>query len=97
MAHSHASRYPSVYLGTFWFKDRKMGTGQANVKAYNCKLRDVIRAGKATPSKIISHELALDEAPDAYKHFDNRKNGWTKAFLKPSGHAQKKAASRARH
>jgi threonine dehydrogenase-like Zn-dependent dehydrogenase len=33
---------------------------------------------------IISHELPLDEAPEAYKHFDARGNGWTKVILKPA-------------
>jgi len=82
-------------FGTFWFKGQKIGTGQANVKNYNRKLRDLIAAGKAKPSVIVSHELELDEAPDAYKNFDNRENGWTKAVLKPKAHAhsRKKAAS----
>jgi hypothetical protein len=30
----------------------------------------------------------LDEAPEAYKHFDARDNGWTKVILRPAG-AQK--------
>jgi glutathione-independent formaldehyde dehydrogenase len=85
-------------FGTFWFKGQKIGTGQANVKAYNRKLRDLIHAGKAKPSVIISHQLGLDQAPDAYKNFDDRKNGWTKVVLKPAaaGQKQRKAAS-ARH
>ena len=28
---------------------------------------------------------ALDEAPDAYKHFDERDKGWTKVILHPAG------------
>lgn len=39
----------------------------------------------ATPSWIVSHELSLDEAPDAYEHFDNRDDGWTKVVLHPDG------------
>ena len=31
----------------------------------------------------MSHELGLDEAPDAYRHFDARDNGWTKVVLHP--------------
>ncbi|HEX3835062.1 MAG TPA: hypothetical protein VHW04_23975 [Solirubrobacteraceae bacterium] len=62
-----------------------MATGQANVKAYNRKLRDLIEAGKAKPSFLISHELPLAEAPDAYTHFDHRDAGWTKVILKPAG------------
>src|ERR1700722_6423565 len=71
-------------LGNFWFKGQKMATGQANVKAYNRKLRDLIHADKAKPSFLISHELDLNEAPTAYKHFDTRDDGWTKVVLKPS-------------
>lgn len=72
-------------FGQFWLKGLKVGTGQANVKAYNRRLRDLITARKANPSFIISHELPLEQAPDAYKNFDDRKDGWTKVVLKPGG------------
>ena len=72
-------------FGMFWFKGQKIGTGQANVKAYNRRLANLIHTGKATPSKIISHTLSLDEAPNAYKHFNARDDGWTKVVLKPNG------------
>jgi glutathione-independent formaldehyde dehydrogenase len=71
-------------FGKFWFKGQKMGTGQANVKAYNRQLRDLIHFGKANPSIIVSHELPLEKAPEAYKHFDNRDEGWTKVILHPN-------------
>jgi len=61
-----------------------MGTGQCNVKAYNRRLAELIHHGKAQPSLIISHELPLEQAPDAYKHFDNRDEGWTKVILHPN-------------
>ena len=70
-------------FGNFWFKGQKIGTGQANVKHYNRNLAKLIHAGKAKPSQIISHELALDEAPKAYAKFDKREQGWTKVVLKP--------------
>jgi glutathione-independent formaldehyde dehydrogenase len=71
--------------GQFWFRGLTMGSGQAPVKKYNRALRDLIAAGKATPSWIVSHELSLDEAPGAYEHFDNRDDGWTKVILHPAG------------
>jgi glutathione-independent formaldehyde dehydrogenase len=71
-------------FGQLWMKGQKIATGQANVKAYNRRLRDLISAGKATPSQIISHELPLDRAPEGYKHFDEREEGWTKVVLKPA-------------
>ncbi len=71
--------------GQFWFKGQTMGTGQAPVKAYNRKLRDLIAQDRASPSFIVSHELSLDEAPDAYRRFDAREDGWTKVLLHPDG------------
>lgn len=71
-------------FGTFWMKGQSIATGQANVKSYNRQLATLISAGKAHPSKIISHEISLDDAPDAYRHFDARDNGWTKVIIKPA-------------
>jgi threonine dehydrogenase-like Zn-dependent dehydrogenase len=42
-----------------------------------------LMAGKARPSFIVSHELPLDRAPEAYRNFDSRENGWTKVVLHP--------------
>ena len=70
-------------FGKFWFKGQRIATGQANVKAYNRKLCKLIEAGKAKPSTIVSHEMRLDEAADAYKNFDERNEGWTKIVLRP--------------
>lgn len=69
--------------GMHWLKGQTLGSGQAPVKKYNRQLRDLISAGKANPSWIISHEISLDEAADAYRHFDDRDNGWTKVVIKP--------------
>jgi glutathione-independent formaldehyde dehydrogenase len=71
-------------FGEFWFKGQRMATGQCNVKAYNRNLSKLIEAGKAKPSFLVSHELSLAQAPDAYKHFDDRDAGWTKVVLKPA-------------
>ena len=48
------------------------------------RLRDLIIAGRATPSLLVSHELSLDEAPAAYDRFDKRADGYTKVLLHPS-------------
>jgi glutathione-independent formaldehyde dehydrogenase len=70
-------------FGQFWFKGQSMGTGQANVKAYNRFLSRLIEKDKVKPSWIVSHELPLERAPEAYENFDQRRNGWTKVILKP--------------
>ena len=71
-------------FGALWFKGQQIRTGQCNVKAYNRRLAQLIHAGRATPSQIISHRLKLVDAPEAYKHFDARDEGWTKVVLKPA-------------
>ncbi len=70
--------------GTFFTKGQRMGTGQAPVKRYNRQLRDLIVTGRANPGLIVSHEVGLDQAVDAYERFDNREDGWTKVLLKPA-------------
>ncbi|MGY1709283.1 glutathione-independent formaldehyde dehydrogenase [Geodermatophilus sp. SYSU D00758] len=71
-------------FGTFFEKGLSLGCGQANVKRYNRYLRDMIVAGRATPSFVVSHELPLDQAPDAYEKFDKRIEGYTKVVLHPA-------------
>jgi glutathione-independent formaldehyde dehydrogenase len=70
-------------MGMFFQKGLRMGSGHTNVKAYNRRLRDLIAAGRAQPSFLVSHNLGLDEAPEAYRHFDSRDDGWTKVVLHP--------------
>ncbi len=71
-------------FGEFFNKGLRLGCGQTPVKAYNRRLCALIATGKARPSFLVSHELPLDKAPDAYKHFDCRDDGWTKVVLKPA-------------
>jgi len=89
-------------FGEFWSKGLRMATGQTSVKAYYRQLCKLIELGKARPSFIVSHELSLEQAPDAYQHFDAREQGWTKVVLRPhatqskghaSSHAERKKSS----
>ena len=77
-------RYGFNY-GLVFDKAITMGHGQCPVKRYNAQLRDLIIRGKAHPSLIVSHELPLDQAADAYARFDRREDGWTKVLLHPAG------------
>lgn len=81
----------AIDFGTHWFKGQTMGNGQAPVKKYNRRLRDLIAADKAKPSWIVSHEISLEEAADAYRNFDARSEGWTKVVIKPGMSSGKKA------
>lgn len=72
-----------VNIGRMFEKGLVMGTGQCNVKRYNRQLRDMISEGRARPSFVVSHELSLSEAPEAYRKFDQRVEGYTKVVLHP--------------
>lgn len=72
-----------VSIGKMFEKGQVIGTGQCNVKRYNRQLRDMITAGRANPSFVVSHELSLSEAPEAYRKFDQRIEGYTKVVLHP--------------
>ena len=70
--------------GRLFQKGQALGTGQCPVKRYNERLRDLIIAGRATPSRIVSHDVPLGEAPEAYEKFDKRIDGYTKVLLHPA-------------
>ncbi|MPY98929.1 MAG: alcohol dehydrogenase catalytic domain-containing protein [Actinophytocola sp.] len=72
-----------IDIGTYFEKGLSMGSGQANVKAYNRQLRDLIIAGRATPSFVVSKRAPLQEAPEAYERFDRREEGYSKVVLTP--------------
>ena len=53
------------------------------LQKYNRYLRDLIIAGRAKPSFVVSHNVSLDQAPLAYDKFDKRIEGYTKVLLHP--------------
>ena len=73
--------------GQIFEKGIAIGMGQTPVKKYVDHLRDLIIAGKAKPSVIVSHTLKIEDAPEAYKLFDLRGMGegeeYTKIVLNP--------------
>ncbi|KAF7796057.1 hypothetical protein EIP86_007228 [Pleurotus ostreatoroseus] len=78
-----AKGYITFPFGKLFEKGLTVGTGQCNVKKYNRYLRDLIIAGRAKPSFVVSHNVGLEEAPVAYEKFDKRIEGYTKVLLHP--------------
>jgi glutathione-independent formaldehyde dehydrogenase len=76
-----------VPWGTLFKKGITIGMGRDHDERYNGRLRDVIVAGRAKPSTIVSHRLSIDQAPDAYRHFDARADGYIKVVLAPDSGA----------
>ncbi|KAF7508677.1 hypothetical protein GJ744_009069 [Endocarpon pusillum] len=74
-----------ISFGKLFEKGLLFATGQADVRRYNRYLRDLIIAGKGKPSFIVSHEVSIEETPDAYGQFDKRIDGYTKVLIHPNG------------
>ncbi|MGC1783095.1 MAG: glutathione-independent formaldehyde dehydrogenase [Acidobacteriaceae bacterium] len=72
--------YP-LPIAKFWDNGISFGMGQTPVKKYSEYLRDLIIAGRAKPSQIVSHHIEIDEAVDAYKKWDQRADGYTKILI----------------
>lgn len=70
-------------VGRYFEKGLAMGSGQADVKSYNRYLRDLIIASRAQPSFVVSKQIPLSGAPEAYQRFDKREDGYSKVVIKP--------------
>ena len=83
---------PGVYVGMidkFPFgaamnKGLTIKTGQTHVQRYTAMLLDKIEAGEIDPSFVITHRARLEDAPDLYKTFRDKKDGCIKVVLTPS-------------
>jgi glutathione-independent formaldehyde dehydrogenase len=70
--------------GPLFKKGVRIGMGRDHDERYNGRLRDLITSGRARPSTIVSHRLPLDDAPQAFRHFDERSDGYLKVVLSPA-------------
>ncbi len=82
-----------VAMDTLVEKGLRLGTGRADVRRYDRQLRDLITEGRARPGFVVSHELPLVEAPDAYREADQRVDGYTKVVLRPGAPGRRAAAA----
>ena len=82
---------PGVYIGfldkvpfgALMNKGLTIKTGQTHVQRYLEPLLEKIVAGEIDPSFVITHTVKLDDAPDMYKTFRDKKDGCIKVVLKP--------------
>src|SRR5947209_16397469 len=74
----------AVPWATLFRKDITIGMGRDHDERYNSFLRELIIAGRAKPSVIVSRRVPLSEAPDAFRRFDRRENGYIKVILDPA-------------
>jgi threonine dehydrogenase-like Zn-dependent dehydrogenase len=70
-------------FGSIFGKGLTVKTGQCNVHKLMKPLLERIANGDINPPEIISHRVALDEAPEMYELFEAQKDECTKVVLKP--------------
>ncbi len=82
---------PGVYIGfpdkipfgALMNKGLTVKTGQTHVAKYHHMLLKKIESGEIDPAFVITHRLPLDQAPQAYKNFRDKKDSTIKVVLKP--------------
>ncbi|MBZ9936928.1 zinc-binding dehydrogenase [Mesorhizobium sp. BR1-1-16] len=75
----------TVPMGAFVAKGLTMWTGQTHVQRYLEPLMKRIEAGEIDPSFVITHRIGLEEGPEAYKTFRDKKDGCIKVVIRPNG------------
>jgi 2-desacetyl-2-hydroxyethyl bacteriochlorophyllide A dehydrogenase len=61
-----------VHMGVLWIKAITLTSGHANVIKHLDRVLELISAGRLDPAPLVTHHMKLDEAPDAYRVYDNR-------------------------
>ena len=73
-------------LGVLMNKGLTLKTGQTHMKRYMQPLLERIQEGEIDPSFIISHRAtSLEEGPELYNTFRDKKDACTKVIFKPHG------------
>ncbi len=72
-----------VPMGAAFAKGLTFKMGQTHVHRYLPRLLDMIERDAIDPSFVISHTVALDQAPAAYRMFLDKADNCTKVVLKP--------------
>jgi threonine dehydrogenase-like Zn-dependent dehydrogenase len=72
-----------IPIGALMQKGLQIKTGQTHVQKYLKDLLEMIGEGKLDTTFLISHRMALEDAPHGYKIFKEEQNETTKVVLKP--------------
>ncbi len=77
-----------IPMGAFMNKGLTMKTGQTHMMRYMKPLLERVQNGDIDPSFVISHRVSIDEAPEAYRMFRDKKDNCTKVVLDPWAEAK---------
>jgi threonine dehydrogenase-like Zn-dependent dehydrogenase len=72
-----------VPMGAAFNKGLTLKMGQTHVHKYLPRLLGLIESGAIDPSFVVTHRAPLDDAPELYQAFRDKKDGCIKVVLKP--------------
>ena len=72
-----------VPMGAAFNKGLTLKMGQTHVHRYLPRLLQHIEKGDIDPSFVVTHTVPIDDAPEMYKTFRDKKDGCIKVVLKP--------------
>jgi len=61
-----------LHMGIVWIKALTLHSGHANVIGHLDRVVEQLSSGALDPAPLVTHHLKLDEAPEAYRAYDNR-------------------------
>src|SRR5919198_4185062 len=61
-----------VHMGVLWIKALTLTSGHANVIKHLDRVLELLGEGKLDPAPLVTHHMKLDEAPEAYRVYDNK-------------------------
>ena len=79
----YSTKYENFPRGQLMDKGVQFMSGQAPVHNFIDKLLELTMQGKVVTKDIITHEMRLDQAPEAYKMFNEKKDDCVKVVLTP--------------
>lgn len=79
----HGGLLDKFPAGSMMNRSITIRTGQCHVQKYTEPLLERIRKGDIDPSFVITHHLALDQAPEGYAMFREKRDNGIKIVLKP--------------
>jgi threonine dehydrogenase-like Zn-dependent dehydrogenase len=80
----YAGFIDKVPFGTAFAKGLTLKMGQTHVQNYTRALLDRIQRGDIDPSVIITHRVALDDAPEMYRTFRDKEDDCIKVVMRPA-------------
>jgi threonine dehydrogenase-like Zn-dependent dehydrogenase len=79
----YAGFLDKIPMGPAMNKGLTFKMGQTHMKKYMKPLLDRVMNGDIDPTFVITHKLPIDQGPQAYKTFRDKKDQCIKVVLKP--------------